>query len=207
MCGTNKAAALSALVLAGGQSRRMGTDKANLSYTDDGVPQWKRMTTQLQELCPHVCVSVRRDQELEGYHNSDAELIIDGPESKGPLTGMLQAFTTRPESAWLVVACDLPSLELPVVKYLLQYRGSASAIAYRSASDGLPEPMCAIYEPDFRQLLQSAMENDIRCPRKILLNHPDRVRLLDLPQEDALENANTPEELQRLRNRIHSRNS
>lgn len=196
---------LSALVLAGGKSQRMGMDKANLCYTGDGLPQWKRLTQMLKVICPRVCISVRRDQKLDGYADGDAELVIDGPESQGPLTGILQAATAYPESAWCVVACDLPLLQLPVLRHLLDRRGSAPALAYRSSHDGLPEPMCAIYEREFIPVLQSAMEADIRCPRKILINNPGRVCLLDLPEKDALENANTPEELSRLQNMLKTK--
>ncbi|MEX0331837.1 MAG: molybdenum cofactor guanylyltransferase [Puniceicoccaceae bacterium] len=198
---------LSALVLAGGKSRRMGMDKANLCYSDDGMPQWKRMTGILAPVCQRACVSIRREQELDQFEEGDAEQVVDGPESKGPLSGILQAAALYPTSAWLVVACDLPLLEFPVIEHLLQHRGDAQAVAYRSSHDGLPEPMCAIYETSFIPVLQAALDNDMRCPRKILINNPDRVRLLELPDEKALENANTPEEFRQLKDLALARNS
>ncbi|MEX0324951.1 MAG: molybdenum cofactor guanylyltransferase [Puniceicoccaceae bacterium] len=204
MDGTSNNPPLSALVLAGGKSRRMGMDKANLCYGTDGLPQWKRMTGILQQVCEHVCVSIRQEQELDQFEDGDAERVVDGPESKGPLTGILQAAKLYPESAWLVVACDLPLLDLSVIRHLLQYRGDAQAVAYRSSHDDLPEPMCAIYEKSFFPILKEALEKDMRCPRKILINNPDRVRLLDLPDMEALENANTPEEFQQLQALIES---
>ena len=195
-------APLSALLLAGGKSSRMGTDKANLLYGDSKVPQWKRMTTLLRQVCTDVCISIRPGQDLLAYTASDGLIIEDGPESRGPLTGLLQAFAERRKTAWLVVACDLPLLEKPVLDHLIANRGRSEVVAYTSANDGLPEPLCAIYEPAFLPVLEAAMTHGLRCPRKILINNPEKVALLTLPQGQALENANTPDEFERLQNKL-----
>jgi molybdopterin-guanine dinucleotide biosynthesis protein A len=190
---------LNGLVLAGGQSRRMGTDKASLRYGDDPRPQWKRMAQLLKEICPDVFVSIRPGQQLEDFDSAEGfPILTDPPVSKGPLTGFLQAFEAAPGHAWLVVACDLPLLGLSTLQHLVANRDNADAVAYRSAHDGLPEPMCAVYEPTMKAVLAQALRDDLRCPRKILINHKDRVRLLDLPDPNALENANTADEFKRL---------
>ena len=50
--------------------------------------------------------------------------------------------------AWLVLACDLPFLDRATLQHLIAQRASARlATAYRSSSDGQPEPLCAIFEP------------------------------------------------------------
>jgi molybdopterin-guanine dinucleotide biosynthesis protein A len=196
---TSEQPILNGLVLAGGQSRRMGIDKAGLRYGDDPRPQWKRMAELLDNVCTEVFVSIRQGQALDGVDPSDGFRVLeDPPESQGPLTGFLEAFKAAPQSAWLVVACDLPLLDRPTLEYLVAHRGHGSAVAYRSAHDGLPEPMCALYEPDMGPIFKTALENGMRCPRKILINLNDQVRLLDLPNSSALENANTPEEFERL---------
>ena len=196
---TSEEPGLNGLVLAGGRSRRMGTDKAGLRYGDDPRPQWKRMADLLRAVCGEVFLSIRRGQQLDNLEPGDAFRILeDPPESEGPLTGFMEAFKTAPQSAWLVVACDLPLLHLPILKNLLVHRGSHTALAYRSAHDGLPEPMCAVYEPTMRPVLETALADGFRCPRRILINQKDVVQLLDLPDPNALENANTPDEFKRL---------
>jgi molybdopterin-guanine dinucleotide biosynthesis protein A len=190
---------LNGLVLAGGQSRRMGTDKAGLRYGDDPRPQWKRMAKLLQSVCGKVFVSIRQGQILDEWNPDDGFILLEDPaESQGPLTGFLEAFKADPHSAWLVAACDLPLLDLPTLECLVNNRSATAAVAYRSAHDDLPEPMCAIYEPAMRPVLEAALAEDLRCPRKILINQGESVLLLDLPNSDALENANTPEEFERL---------
>ena len=193
---------LSALLLAGGKSQRMGVDKANLRYSGSDIPQWKKMAGLLADMAPRVCISVRNGQVLDTHSASDGELIEDGPQSNGPLTGLLRAFAEYPDTAWLVVACDLPLLNKMVLKRLKTHRGESPVIAFKSANDGLPEPLCAIYEPSFLPVLKAAMDEGMRCPRKILINNPDKVTLLELPDKMALENANTPEEFERLQSHL-----
>ena len=73
------------------------------------------------------------------------------------------------------------------------WRGAQLVTAYRSAHDGLPEPLCAIYEPATRAPILAAIEAGRHCPRKFILG--TGVPLVELPEATALDNVNTPEEL------------
>ena len=190
------------LVLAGGHSRRMGRDKASLVYRPSGDPEWRRMAGLLAPFCSQVYLSVRRDQSLADHRKENVPLLVDSVESAGPLTGLLTAFSAHPHSAWLVVACDLPLLDTETIRTLVSRRGPQPITAFRSASDGLPEPLCALYEPASRELLINAFRQDMRCPRKILINADEAVELLDLPHPAALDNANSREDFDRLREQI-----
>ena len=59
--------------------------------------------------------------------------------------------------------------------------------------DGLPEPLCAIYRPQARPIIDGFVERGIICPRKILLN--SATHLLTQPNPDALHNLNSPDDL------------
>jgi molybdopterin-guanine dinucleotide biosynthesis protein A len=66
------------------------------------------------------------------------------------------------------------------------------ATAFRSSHDGLPEPLCAIYEPASRKPLLDHVTSGKHCPRKFLIQSD--VELLDEPNPRALDNVNTPQE-------------
>lgn len=186
------------LLVAGGQSRRMGQDKAAIQGPD-GQPLWRRTRDVLAENLDNIFLSVRPGQELPGYSKSDGTLIEDTIEDAGPLGGILSAFEKHPEAAWLVVACDLPLLDSETLADLIEQRNiKGYATTYKSAVDGLPEPLCAIYEPAASTVLKKGLETQKHCPRRFLLDEADRVRLLTLPHQHALENANTPEDLKRI---------
>jgi molybdenum cofactor guanylyltransferase len=183
-------APLYGLLLAGGRSRRMGRDKAALAAA--GRSQLERA---MALLAPHVeraFVSVRADQRSDPLRAGFPQ-IVDRHENLGPIAGLLAAQAQYPGHAWLVLACDLPLLDAATLTHLLRHRAAArEASAYRSSRDGLPEPLCAIYEPSSRARLAAYVAAGRDCPRKFLMQAD--VELLDEPNPRALDNANTPEE-------------
>lgn len=183
-------APLFGLVLAGGASTRMNTDKAALVYHGRSQLAWAYDL--VSTVCVATFVSVRADQRDEPTRAAFPQ-IIDRDPGIGPLAGISAALQAHPNAAWLVVACDLPFLTAEVLGYLIQSRDpSQAATAYRSAHDALPEPLCAIWEPTSLQLVAEHLTAGKQCPRKLLINAP--CKLLDLPDARALDNVNTPAE-------------
>jgi molybdenum cofactor guanylyltransferase len=183
-------APLYGLVLSGGRSTRMGQDKAALRVS--GRSQLERA---LALLAPHVArafVSVRADQRADPLR-AGFEQIEDRREDLGPIAGILAAQERYPDSAWLVLACDLPLLYAATLELLVRARAPERlATAYRSSHDHLPEPLCAVYEPASHAALAAYAAGGGNCPRKFLMGAD--VHLLDEPNPRALDNTNTPEE-------------
>jgi len=184
-------APLFGLVLAGGRSRRMGRDKAALTYSE-GVTQLERA---MRLIAPHVArafVSVRAEQADDPLRARFPQ-IRDRHENLGPIAGILAAQAEHPGAAWLVVACDLPRLDEATLAFLLRGRAPQRiATAFRSSYDGLPEPLCAIYELASREPLRAWVACGETCPRKFLRSVAPE--LLDEPEPRALDNINTPQE-------------
>ncbi len=181
---------LHGLVLAGGQSRRMNRDKASLDY--HGKPQVRHTYDLLSSLCDKVYVSNRPSQASDPVQ-SDLPQIHDRFVGMGPMGGILSALQTHPEAAWLVVACDMPFLDEPSLEHLVARRNPYKfATSYTSPRDGLPEPLCAIYEPKSVFRLLHFLGMGYRCPRKVLVNS-DTCRVEPL-NPYALTNVNNPAE-------------
>jgi molybdopterin-guanine dinucleotide biosynthesis protein MobB len=184
---------LRGLVLAGGHSRRMGRDKALLEY--DGVPQVERAARLLESCCQTVHISARAGQ---GREMLGRPLIEDRFVEMGPVGGILSALEADPEAAWLVLGCDLPFVTPELLDALLAGRDPwRVATVFRDPASGLPEPLCAVWEPRSRALLLGNLAAETRCPRRAL-DHKGAL-LLDLPDPRALENVNRPEELEAAR--------
>lgn len=191
-------APLHGLVLAGGRSTRMGRDKAALEY--GGQSQLERAFSLLQPLVTRSFVSVREEQRDDPLRQPFAQIRDATPGLEGPAAGILSALHAFPQAAWLVVACDLPFLDAATLQFLIARRDPALlATAYRGSHDGLPEPLCAIYEPAAAGALQAFVDGGRNCPRKFLLQSP--VLLLE-PRAEALDNVNTPDELDAARARL-----
>jgi len=190
---SREVAPLHGLILAGGASARMHSDKAALAYL--GRSQLDRAYELACRHVPRVFVSVRADQVNEPTR-AQRPLIVDSIAGGGPIVGIRSAFSAMPQAAWLVLACDLPFVTDAVLAHLVNSRDpTQAATAYRSAHDGLPEPLCAIWEPAAAALLESYEAAGHSCPRKFLTNH--RVKILEPLDERALNNVNTPAEYTR----------
>ena len=180
------------LVLAGGKSRRMGSDKALLRR--NGVSQLDYVTGLLSDVAEQVFVSARRDQVDDGERSRFA-LILDDYDNIGPIAGILSALEQYPDTDWLVVACDLPNIDRDTLGYLLeQHDARRPFTAFRSSYDDLPEPLCAIYKAGSETLLHEYVDDGVVCPRKILIRSD--TCLLEQPKPQALDNINTPADLE-----------
>ena len=182
--------ALFGLVLAGGASTRMRTDKAALQY--HGQPQLRWAFELVSKFCAASFVSVRPDQRDDAARAGHPQ-IVDRQPGIGPIAGISAALLEQPKAGWLVLACDLPFLTERTLQHLIAHRDPQKiATAYRSAHDGLPEPLCAIWEPAAREPVLAYIASGKQCPRKFLINSD--TALLDLPERQALDNVNTVEE-------------
>lgn len=186
------------LLLVGGKSQRMGSDKALLQYGGEQT-QLERATELLNTVCGKVFVSQRHEQAFPTPQ--DTEAIYDSIEDvKGPLCGILSAMQAHPEAHWLVLACDMPNLTQSTLKKLIGAFQSAppQLTAYCSGHDGLPEPLCAIY-PCGSNVELLALAEDLRTssPRKLLIAR--KARLLTAADPRSLDNINTVEEFKALK--------
>ena len=180
------------LVLAGGQSRRMGSDKALLQR--DGRSQLAHMVAILAGVVEQVYVSARQDQ-ADDPERGQFDLIVDRYADMGPVAGILSAMEQFPEADWLVVACDLPNIDDATLRYLKQHKSEESPFtAFRSSHDDLPEPLCAIYSAGSDVLIRQFVDDGIGCPRKILIRSD--TSLLTQPDPTSLDNVNTPDDLE-----------
>jgi molybdopterin-guanine dinucleotide biosynthesis protein A len=197
----NGLAPLYGVVLAGGASRRMGRDKAALEYL--GRSQVAIAFDLVSRHCQRAFVSVRPDQTNDPTRAALPQ-VVDQVAGLGPIAGIAAAQAAFPEAAWLVVACDLPFLGDAAIARLVAARGAHGIVAYRSEHDGLPEPLCAIYEPSTRAGILDAIAHDRRCPRKFVI--ASGVPLLEQADPAALDNVNTPQEFASAAARLNAGN-
>ncbi|MBJ07359.1 MAG: hypothetical protein CMO40_09630 [Verrucomicrobiaceae bacterium] len=186
-------APLHGLLLAGGKSRRMGSDKADL-IVNGHLSLRERGLQLLNGVTEATYLSIARNDN-RAYQ---ARTVRDSRTDAGPLGGLEAAFQNIPGAAWLVTACDLPFLTKEVLQHLCHSRDPAChATCFTSRFDGKPEPLCTIYEPTAATHLKRALDNKAGCARKFLISL-DR-REVSLPDEAALDNCNRPEDLEEAR--------
>jgi len=186
---------LSGLVLIGGKSTRMGTDKSQLSY--HGLPQSDYAVQLLESKGLETFVSVRADQKAENH-----KIITDAFLGLGPFGAICSAFMKNPNDAYLVLATDLPYVSDEVLNTLLKNRNPKKiATAIKGKSAKFMEPLITIWEPKAYPILLSYLSQGYSCPRKILINSD--VEIIEV--EDALiRNVNTPEEFKKVKKELNT---
>lgn len=179
------------LLLTGGKSSRMGSNKSLLEY--HGKPHSEHLYDLLSKKLSKVFIS---SKDVEG---NDENNIVDQFETKGPINGILSAMKLYPDKAFLVLAVDLPLVSDNTIQRLIESRDSTKyATAYATSKSNLPEPLVAIWEPKSKESLsQHHFVEGKNCPRKFLIN--SEVKLIYPEDDQELFNANDPQEAEEAR--------
>jgi molybdopterin-guanine dinucleotide biosynthesis protein A len=178
-------APLYALLLIGGHSRRMGSDKSLLDY--HGKPQWMHNLELLEALTDKVFISVRKNQKVD-YPN----LIEDLYDDLGPFGAIMTAMQTYPDTAFLVFATDIPFLSKEHLAQLVNERDSTyRATAYQGLGKDYPEPLACIWEPEMIAEFKKYYEKGVFKTIQILKNNSIKTLPID---EQAIQNINTYDE-------------
>lgn len=142
---------VSAVLLAGGQSSRMGRDKALLDF--DGEPLWKRQLHTLRSLRPEeLFISGAPRKEWENF-----EVIADEVVNGGPLAGVAASLHRCTTSHLVVLAIDLPRMTAKYLSSLIELADDGVGVVPVSTR-GL-EPLAALYPQRCRQIAQDCLED------------------------------------------------
>ena len=117
----------------------------------------------------------------------------------GFFVGIFSAFEKNPETAWLVVACDMPFVNQEALEYLIKHRNPEKfATAFLNPEEGFPEPLLTIYEPKIFEKLQEAVNQGKKSSMKVLQSV--EVELLEVIDNEILKNINATEEKELMTN-------
>jgi len=211
MEGSERLYPMSAVVLAGGDSRRMGTDKAFLKMPG-GEPLIEAILSKLAPLSDEIILVANRTQ---GYERLGVELVADIYPGKGSLGGIYTGLWAMSHSHGLVVACDMPFLKPSLLRYMLvmapEYDvvvpravpwGGLKAPKEETAREHLLHPFHAVYSKSCLEPMKDLLESgDLR----IISFYPQvRVRYVEEGEIDIFDpehlsffNINTPADLRR----------
>jgi molybdopterin-guanine dinucleotide biosynthesis protein A len=110
-----------AIILAGGDSQRMGSDKANLLLGEQTLLQ--RVIATMQKTFPHVIVSVRQPRP-----EINLPQVCDDPSCSGPLAGLLSGLAAADTTWVFAVGCDMPFIKQEVVELLGRHRSKPPSV-------------------------------------------------------------------------------
>ncbi len=187
---------LTAIILAGGQSSRMGQDKALIVF--EGLPLLKRICLAAQAITSQVYIITSWPERYRVIIPKNCQLLQETQPHQGPLIGFAQALP-HVQTEWvLLLACDLPYLTPTALRdwaiNLEQINSDAIALLPRSQKGW--EPLSGFYRASCFPLLQSYIAQGGKSFQGWLREH--LVTELAISDRHLLFNCNTVKDLQEL---------
>lgn len=195
----DKTVSLSAIVLAGGQSSRMGRDKALISL--QGVPLLQQVCDIALNCVSNVYVVTPWPERYQDVLPKACRVIREAPlqgetQSHGPLVGFAQGLA-QVETDWvLLLACDLPQLQVKVLRDWARglEKTAEDAIALLPRNPKGWEPLCGFYRRQCLPMLNEFINQGGRAFQPWLAQYP--VQELPVSDSQVLFNCNTPADLE-----------
>ena len=191
---------ISAVVLAGGLSRRLGRDKAFEPIGN--LPLIQRVLSQVSQISRHTIVVAndkKRETQLSGLDG--ISISIDKYPDTGSLGGIFTGIHASTTDWTFVVACDMPFLNIKLIRYIMSLKEGYDAVV--PVIDWRPEPIHSIYSKDCLEHIEEKIANNelkitgffdkisVRYVNESAINEfdPDHLSFLNVNNEEDLEKA------------------
>lgn len=177
---------VTAIILCGGRSIRMGRDKASMLFA--GETMLSRVTRVAEEVASNVIIVGRRDQPSTTLH--------DEVEDQGPLAGIAAGLAASTTDVNLVLACDMPLIKTAVLQRLVDALGDHDACV--AIVGGYPSALCGVYRSrmatEARALLDSGERRVTALLDRVQTNRVDAAAFRDIdPELDSFTSVDTIE--------------
>jgi molybdenum cofactor guanylyltransferase len=179
------------VVLAGGESRRMGRPKALLPVGTTTLIEW--LVARLAPAFAHLAVAARDADRLPA--GLRPHLVPDLHAGAGPLAGVEAGLAASPHDLVVAVACDMPAVTSDLLGRLAEAAAGSGADAAVPRVGGRPEPACAAYHRSAAGPIAEALTSGRHRAADALADL--RVRWLDDEDPALFANLNTPEDYRR----------
>lgn len=190
------------IILAGGRSQRMGTNKALLPLPGQPSETFlTHLTSTLASLCAEVLVVARDPAQFGHVSLPTARMVFDAKPGGGPLMGLYSGLNAMQSSAALVIAVDMPFVQPALLAFLLSHYQENTMLVPVVA--GVPQVLLALYPRSILPQIEMLLQQGKRAPRSLLEVAPvcyieeEQLRDVD-PQLRSFVGINTMEELKEI---------
>ena len=187
---------LAALILAGGESSRMGRDKALVNY--DGVPMLQRVYQVAANCTEQVYILTPWAERYQNILPSNYNYLIETNPGKGPVNGLSEGLEQISAEWILLLACDLPLLDVEIIQSWINILPQIppSTLALVPQRSQIWEPMCAFYRQEIKAELQTFLKAGNRSFQKFLSGIEVEALAVDEKTAFMLHNCNYPKDLE-----------
>ncbi|MDB9516826.1 molybdenum cofactor guanylyltransferase [Roseofilum reptotaenium CS-1145] len=188
-------ATVASVILAGGQSSRMGQDKALIPW--NGVPLLQRVSEVATQCTEQVYIVTPWPDRYRAIAPPHCQWIVESNPGNGPLVALSQVWE-RIQHPWiLLLGCDLPNLDPTLLQHWIAQLSDIpeSTLAVVPIQGKYWEPLCGFYRPDHQLTLKSFIQNGGSAFQHWLSSIPVQPLPVDARIAQILHNCNTPADL------------
>ena len=151
------------VILTGGKSTRLGREKSSLKFGYNTIID--RQVKRLRSIFPKVMTIGSHPDQLNHLDASETHIIPDCVKSEGPLCGVYTALLNSDTPYNFVVACDMPFLQISLVKFLSAFLGQSDVVC--PIFKGYPEPLHSFYSARCAKYTEILLNEEVRQLRKL----------------------------------------
>jgi molybdopterin-guanine dinucleotide biosynthesis protein A len=183
---------MTGIILAGGENKRMGVDKAFLTVA--GIPLIEHVLGVLGAVVQRIIIVTNSP---ERYRTYDARIVTDRLDRRGPLTGMYSGLFSSESEYNVVVACDMPFLNAGLLSFMMELAPGYDAVV--PAFGELTEPLHAVYGKSLLPVIEERIRKNERRIQGIFVKANVRyvtekeISRFD-PERRSFINLNTPQQ-------------
>lgn len=187
---------ITALILAGGQSSRMGEDKALVKWQNQ--PLLQIVCNIALNHCADAYILAPWPERYRSIVPAHCHFLLESERDRGPLVAFIEGLSQLPTCDWVwLLACDLPRLDSKIVQNWLNLLTDIpdSTLAVVPYRDGYFEPLCGFYRCAIASPLLQFQQQGGRSFQRFLQEVPTHKLMLDEQEALTLWNCNTPADL------------
>lgn len=182
---------ITGIILAGGKSTRMGSDKGFVTYNNK--PFIQHIIDALQPLVDEIIIVSNNDD----YDVFGLKRVNDIIENTGPLAGLYTGLHHSKTEINLILSCDIPLINQGILEQLISHENKEIDVV-QTESKGKTMPLIALYNKRCASTCLSLLESGEKRLRILIKNLKSKTIVLDNTQEKYTANINSQSDLKRI---------
>ena len=200
----------SGIILAGGRSQRMGSDKASLPFHNKSLLAHVTSTLSKTKDLKEICIVKADGQQLPNDLNAKIPMVIveDEISNEGPLIGIAAGLKATSADICFIVAVDMPWIQQSLLSYLSHIletaitKQSEKNILWVLPESSHPQPLCSVMHRNALPIIEKAIDNCVRAPGRLVkelnaIRVPREEWITYDPDELSFRDLDTPADLEK----------
>ena len=187
---------MTAVILAGGKSSRMGYDKALLKIGEETIMEdLLQLTT---SIFSETFIIASQNKNYQQLNLRGAVIFNDFWENKGPLVGLYTGFAYSTHQVSCVLTCDMPLVDSSLLRELVAYWQDGYDAVCPEDSEGRLQPFPGIYSRASRHFIRLLLDRGETAMRRLFDILVIRPLVLGRKESEGLANMNTPKDYEQV---------